>query len=391
MHFDPAALAETLWIYVQRVGGAARYAEYRDLEPWPFQTAQAVVWVGLLVFAAAMLRKRQPLAAFFAGWFFIVLAPVLPLKHHVSDYYLTIPAIGLAMLGGWAMSHAFRAGALAKASAVGIALVYLAPSAWAASGMTKEVATASREVRTFVASVAGAHRRDPQKILIIRKVPDRLFWRAWMHNPFRLFGCREIFMSADSRSQIHPRPGLPVPSRYFLAETVALAGLQLKKAAVFDVIADGRLRENTVLYEAGLERKPDLTRAASVDVAKPLDVLHLGQGWWQIEGTYRWTSKRAVVKLAAPEGPSSRLVVRGFCHPEQLKAGPLALTVSVDGKPQAPSTLSAANVRFQFEYPLVYQPGASGIEVAVEADRTLRVDGDKRDLGLAFGTFEIVR
>jgi hypothetical protein len=66
--------------------------------------ATVLIGIGLAVFAVRQLRQGQFIAAFFCGWFVLLLAPVLPLPNHVTDYYLTLPVLGLAWLGGWAVA-----------------------------------------------------------------------------------------------------------------------------------------------------------------------------------------------------------------------------------------------------------------------------------------------
>ena len=50
-------------------------------------------------------RTRDWVGIFGIAWFVIVLCPYLPLSAHQEDYYLAVPVIGLAMLGGWAIAR----------------------------------------------------------------------------------------------------------------------------------------------------------------------------------------------------------------------------------------------------------------------------------------------
>ena len=51
-------------------------------------------------------RAGDRLPLFFLAWFAILIAPVLPLSDHLSEYYPFLPSIGLAMWGGWALALA---------------------------------------------------------------------------------------------------------------------------------------------------------------------------------------------------------------------------------------------------------------------------------------------
>ena len=60
-----------------------------------------ILWTGIASLAWLFVsesRKRRTTVLFFLVWFLAALAPVLPLPDHHSDYYLTIPLIGLGML-----------------------------------------------------------------------------------------------------------------------------------------------------------------------------------------------------------------------------------------------------------------------------------------------------
>jgi hypothetical protein len=66
------------------------------------------------------------------------------------------------------------------------------------------------------------------------------------------------------------------------------------------------------------------------------------------------------------------------------------MTLTVDGLRLPAVRFTKANVEttFAFELPAGLQ-GKSDIGITVEVNRTVRVGADRRDLGLAFGRFEI--
>ena len=67
-----------------------------------------IVGVGLFaVIICRMLRRDWP-GLFPVLWFFIFLLPVLVLPNHILTYYLTVPLIGLAWAGGWAIDLAMQ-------------------------------------------------------------------------------------------------------------------------------------------------------------------------------------------------------------------------------------------------------------------------------------------
>src|SRR5438045_9135414 len=64
-----------------------------------------VAGVGLVAAVGWLIWRRERLIVFSLGWFFVTLGPLLRLKMHISDYYLTVPALGLAMAAGFAAAR----------------------------------------------------------------------------------------------------------------------------------------------------------------------------------------------------------------------------------------------------------------------------------------------
>ena len=369
MYFD-AGIFHTLRKYLQWSFGADRYAEYRGFSPVPFYAAEALAGGALLIFVLAMLRRRQWLAAFAAGWFLIVIAPLLPLKLHVSDYYLTVPLIGLAVIGAWAVSVAWRGGAGVKLAAILLVLAYAVPSAWMARGMSRQFHDESRRYSNFVRSVAYAHQVHPAKRLLIRGVDQRLFHGAWVDNPFRIFGLRKIYM-----------PGTPVPgfgtSRHFMAESVALEGMKRGEIIAYDVQPDGRLRNITPVLRAKWERT-ELPLPSALDIRDPLSEVHLLSGWWQAEANHRWMSKRARLQLAGPLDGKGELILRG----SSLEATKIGLTLN--GHAMDPANIPAG--AFEVRFPV---KTAAALDITLGTERTIIVPGDGRELGLMLTAAEV--
>jgi hypothetical protein len=66
------------------------------------------------------------------------------------------------------------------------------------------------------------------------------------------------------------------------------------------------------------------------------------------------------------------------------------MTVTVDGIRLAPAQFTKGNAEATFDFALPPETaGTSEIDITVEVSRTVRVSPDVRDLGLAFGRFEI--
>ena len=390
MFFD-SSIFTTLGKYLRWTVGAERVAEAEAQALWPYLAAEAITGAAVLVVLIWAVRRRQWLPLFFAGWFFIVLAPVLPLKNHISEYYLTIPSIGFAMLGGYAFAEAWKRPWQWRAAALAVALLYAYPSAWAARKQARYNYEGARRVKAFVSRVAYAHQRHPRKILLIRNMDSELFWNAFYSDPFRIFGLREIYLTADNEKLVEPFPEIGSISRYFLPDTAALNALKRDQAVVYEVAGE-RLRNITPVYSRLLASRADLQLAPRVELGQAAFETQLVEGWYGIEAGYRWMSRRGVLKLRGPETAREKLAISGSCPELHMQKGPLPLRVEVDRVRVGQHSITADSLSFTLRYPLPPQSvGKKSIEIAIEVDRTLSTPNDDRKMGVIITTVSLVK
>jgi hypothetical protein len=134
--------------------------------------------------------------------------------------------------------------------------------------------------------------------------------------------------------------------------------------------------------------KPGQPRA--VDVGSPAFETQLGPTWYGIDNGMRWMPKHAAVRLGAPLGRAAALRVAGRCPAAQVRSGPLKVWFSLRGRRFAEASLPKGDAGFSVTLPLPAESALQDvIEIGIEVERTFRAPGDLRDLGLAFGTFEI--
>jgi hypothetical protein len=231
LHFD-AGMLSTLWTYFRLAIGPERLAHFAAIPAWP---ATAVLTIALL--AAAVRLGR--LGLFAAGWFVIALSPLLPLRDHVSDYYLAAPMFGLAMLGGAAIAK------LRKPLAFPIAALYLAislPAAWMVTTWHYE---RSQAVKNLVLGVVEIHEHTPGKAILLRGVGSDLFMAGVADLPFELYGIRDVYLTPGTEGRLQQRYALPLDKTREM--------LDAGKAVVYD--ASGPvLRNVTSLYRQSLNR-----------------------------------------------------------------------------------------------------------------------------------------
>ena len=382
LYFDEK-LPGVLWTYWQWALSAA-YAS----APAP----RAVAWLitlALVGFAWMRWRQGDRLPAFLILWFLIMIAPVLPLQRHMMDYYLTMPTLGTAMLGGYAAARGLQGRAVGKAVAVGLVVAYLAVALPATREATRWNYERSRLVRGMVRGVARANQLHPGKIILLVGVDNGLFWTGVFDQPFRLVGKNSVFLAPGTEEEIERHPEYGDVERFVLPPGAALRALDEGRLVVYAVEQD-RLRNITRVYAPVARLRWREEEPRQVDVAEPIFARQLGPGWYEIQGSHRWMGRRATVWLGGPRSAGERLYIQGFCPAVRVKAGPAELRLSVDGRPVGRLRLEKPNHLFSADFPLPAElVGRPRIELAIEVEPPLRVPGDQRELGLAFGRFAI--
>jgi hypothetical protein len=378
MHFTGSMLRTLVKYWAWTVGPLNYWAPFAAPR-WLIPAAVAMVSLGLLAFAAT----RGRTALFCLAWFAIAIAPVLPLRDRITEYYAFLPAIGLCWLGGWALAASWRTNA--RWIAAGLAMVYLAimlPRTVAASDFNYRL---SLRVRNLVEGVARAHELHPSQTLLLDGVDTDLFYHGMLDHPFRLLGIDHVYLTPASAQHIESHPDLGDVNQFVLPAGEIAKGLEDQAVAVYDVRGE-RLRNITTAYASGA-RDQGLPRR--LDVGAPLSASLLGPEWYALEANHRWMPKRATLRMGGPPAAGQKLYLRGFYPPEQMPAGPVTVAVMVNGTQLAPMKIAAGGdfeLAFALPDALV---GQSALEIAVEVSRTFRAGADIRDLGLSFGEFEV--
>jgi len=347
---------------------------------------------GLLALAAFLILRSAQMdwrAVFLVLWFAVLLAPVLPLRDHFSVYYLTLPAAGPAILGGWAFASAWRAGRGLLAAAVLVAGLHLGVSAVAGQTMLFWQLARSKQVRRLVLGIGRAQQLHTNKVILLQGVSSELFWACMKDKPFPLVGATHVYLAPGSAKAIEPHPELAELSEYELPARPAARLLRAGDAVVYDV--SGRRPKNvTRLFRASLGPPDRLPPARWVDAGKPWFADQIGAGWEPIDRGYRWMGRRAELTLGGPQKRGEILYVAGFCPARQVEAGPLELRVSLEGGPPQRAHLTRGDAGFELRFPLSDELiGKESVLVSLEVDRTFSPPGERRQLGLAFGLLAI--
>lgn len=383
MHFTGAML-KTLGTYWTWSAGPTFLWSPFELPSWLLPAGVAIVSAAILLFFAAKVRAGRRASLFCALWYLATLAPILPLRDHVTEYYIYLPLIGFCWLAGWALVECWASGTRLRIVATAVAAAYafmILPQTVDASGWYKQMTVRSRNL---VQGVARARELHPGKTILLFGVDSQLFGASIRNGPFRLIGVRDVYLAPGTESRIETPSEPGVAARYAMPAQAVSKALDSDQAVVYDVTGP-RLRNITSLY-ASMPRETGLPRR--VDAASPLTSYLLGPEWYGSDGDHRWMPGRATVRLGPPAN-GQRLHLNASCASEQLAEGPLTVAVSVNGMRLPPATVRSCDA-FELSFPLPPSSfGASETKVTVEVDHTITPPSDPRELGLAFGVIEL--
>jgi hypothetical protein len=273
--------------------------------------------------------------------------------------------------------------------AVALAAVYAVCGAAGGVLGSRSVAERSWRIRTVALGVRQAHGMFPRKAIVLAGVNSQLFWTGIFHNPFRVMGVSDVYLAPGSETLIEAHPERAALSGYIIPKGALKTALERGQAVVY-AVEPRRLRGATIAYLIKAREEWNVAEPSRVDVGKPTFAAQLGPTWWKAEDGRRWMPKLATVRLHGPQSAGDKLYVSGWCPPQQIAKGPLRVYLAVGGKPLPKAVLLSGPGNFDAVSPL--PPGLAGqpyVEVAIEVERTFRVPGDLRDLGLVFGRFEI--
>jgi len=389
-HFD-ASIFGTLLRYFHIALGAEHAGIIPPGTGWTPAVA-AGVWIlgaALAGFTAWQLARRQWLAGFFAGWFIVVLTPVLPLRDHVSEYYLAVPMIGLAALGAWAVACAWRSHLLWWPVAGACLLVYFTTALPAARRVSRNDFERSRAVRNLVLGVAHARELHPKEVILLTGVETDLFWSGMIDNPFRLFRIKDVYLAPGSEDRIRAFPELGSVTDWVFPTRQAWSLLGRYGAVVYD--ASGvRLRNVTTSYMQILSTIEEESRAYRVDVTEPAFERLLGPAWHGVQRGGRFMPRRATLRMAGPRYAGQKLYLSGWAPAQLLASGPVMVFVSANGRALPAATITRGGDLFELSYDLPADlVGAESMEITVESERVFKAPPDVRELSLQFGVFAI--
>ncbi|HKW97886.1 MAG TPA: hypothetical protein VJN43_09125 [Bryobacteraceae bacterium] len=349
LHFDWRMIL-TLWSYWTLALGPAQLAHFTGLSgAW---AVTLLLTAAAVYFVVCRVRQNDWFPAFALGWFVILLAPLLPLRDHISDYYLTGPVIGLALLGTWALRRYKWAG-------LAFAAVYLAvsiPAAWLQTGWQYARA---KSVEDLLGGVQRARALHPGKAILLAGVNTDLFFAGILDVPFRALEIPQVYLAPGSETTIQAPADLV--SKFVLPEGVARRVLDENKAVVYD--ASGKILRNVTSSYRGVWRNQP---PSEVNPGDPIFEGQLSGEWMPAQFGSRRMGSKASVRMAGPRTPGEQLHLGFFCE-----HSPMQLTIEVAGT-RAVENVTRCDAMHTVTVPLPQNAG-NEINVQIEAQPAWKV------------------
>lgn len=387
MHFD-AAMAATLGTYWKWALVPWNWASIHPSAAWLARSLRMVFTAAALGYAGCCAWRKRLLPLFGLAWFVILVCPVLPLRDHISYYYLTLPAIGIGLTGAFAAASAARRGWLARTVTAAILLLFLLVQAPYAAASCAWFYRRSQHIKDVVMAVAAVRQWSPGKTIVLTGVGDDLFYSAIWDQPFRAFGIGDVYVDPADRSKLTPNLELGDISPLFIDASVLQQLLIANDAEVLSAAAPVPI-DVTPRFEAAAKSSAQ-SMPLRLNPGSGLAQSFLRGTWYQLEGDHRWMGKSAGVVLAGPTSGGQQLHIGGYCPQAQVSPGRLTGKVMVDGREIGELSLSKGDASFEAAFPLPPETaGKPKIEVGIQLDRTFRAPGDVRELGLVVNSFEI--
>jgi hypothetical protein len=339
--------------------------------------AIAGAWaLAIVAFAALWWWKRnERRPAWLLVWYVLFLAPVLPLKNHVSDYYTMLPAAGLMIASGWMLASAWNAGLAWRAAGCALTGVWIVASVAETRAIEQWFVERTSALRRVVDAVAAVEDRWPGKKVLLAGVDQDLFNTGFQDGAFAVAGLHPPYLTPGSEAGIEAREDLGGIKPFVVTRRDAAAWLAADQAVVLEV--SGTPRNVTTQYKQIALALASTEDPSEVKTGAPEQSSFLSGDWYGIEGGYRWMGKRATVRLRAPQ-QGQKLIIEGYAP---AAAVPVTLRISAEGVSLGSILQPAADQPFHYEGEIPNSLAArSSMTVVLEAARTFRTGGDTREL-----------
>ena len=252
MHAD-ARIFTKLWEYWRWAFLSPQWAEFRYSRFW----GDFVLVAGmssLVLGVVFQIRARKPAVGFCIAWFLLTLAPVLPLPGRDSEYYLTGPVVGLALLGGLIVDVALKAGRAYRVIAVIVVTAWFGAAIPVVRSATRHWVDESRLSRNLLLSVQAARATHPDKVILLDSISGQLYRISIAEGGLRAIGVEGVFLTPVPEATDHNSPQDEDFATKVVDPAVAVHALAGDQVVVYRFTGD-HLRNITREYRSGSARE----------------------------------------------------------------------------------------------------------------------------------------
>ncbi len=360
MHFDSSIVA-SVGIYWEWALAAVRIRNFGPDWAWLEWPSRWVLTPALLGFTGWRAAKRDFVPLFGLLLSLALIAPMLPLRDHRTDYYLASASLGIAIV---LASTPLQL----RWAALPLLLLYAVPS-FIVQGATFEwYLTRTGPVRVLLRGLQHVVMTHPDKLILLDGLERDMQWTVLADDALRLVNASGVRLA----------PGTVAPGNPMAASPGTARAAFERDGVIVYRLEGAKLRDVTREWEQGKALSLAGGLASDLRTGEPGDAGQFGEGWFPIESGNRWMGKRAMVRLGGPFTPGAKLRVSGFA-PTALGGADLAL--SIDGEKVAGFALQPGGLNLAVALPAKF---LDRTELAVElgVSKTVRTGQDGRELSL---------
>ena len=286
-----ARVFSTIWTYWRWVLG-----------PMPLWLTILLTAALCLLIVSAVLRRRYA-ALFGLAWFLVPLLPYLPLPEHKMDYYLAVPAIGIALLGAFAIADVRTVRTPWQILTAACVLVYLGASLPRASTVARWEHARGERMENLVLGVREVRQLAPQKTILLEGIDTDFFWSGLADLPFRALSIPHIYLAPVEFETIQAAHDLL--SKYVLPPAITRRALDAGTALVYRF--DGNMLHRDTSAAVPAEDEPHF-----VNIADDAFRDYLGSGWSEGPHDVRSMNGTASVRIGGPLRAADHLYIGVF-------------------------------------------------------------------------------
>ena len=346
-----------------------------------------IMTVSIVAYLVTEVAAGRRTVVFCLVWFLAPLVPILPFSEHRTDYYLTIPLIGIAIMGAAAAGRFWNRQLPVRgimAITIGVYLLTMIPLSRVS---TNWWLVRSLQVRAIVLGAQAARVSHPGKAIVLDGITSELFNLSLSDSSFAAAEVNGVYLTPESGLTIKAQADGADLESYVLEPAVMQRALTHDKVVVYSLESD-HLRNITERYMRSASGRMVDRLPSRIDVGNSLYSWLLGPAWLPSESGVRWMPGSATLRLGIPVNGGSRLELQGHCPEAQLLQAPRHLMVLADGVVIGDTRIYDPESDFERLFPMpAVLAGKTAVDLEIRVDPVVHKDG--QDYGLVFGKVAI--